>query len=90
MYDGGPNIDATISRTCGDFETLEQGCWAHDVPSNDNPMLHWRLSAGSRTYCHLDAGADYYFNIRFTNPQTTGPDCQGQACELTIQQYIGQ
>jgi hypothetical protein len=90
MYGGGPNIDATISRTCGDFDTAEQGCWVHDAPSNDYPMLRWRLSSGSRFYCHLDTDTDYFLNIRFTDPHTAGPDCNaGTTCQSTIQQYIG-
>jgi hypothetical protein len=89
MYGGGPNVDATISRTCGDFETRDDGCWVMDAMSNDNPMLRWRVSSSNRFYCHLDPGSDYYLNIRFTNPQTTGPDCQGFACQMTFQQAIG-
>jgi hypothetical protein len=88
MYGGGPNVDATISRACGDFETIEQGCWVHNALSNDDAMLRWRVSSASRFYCHLDPGSDYYLNIRFTNPQTTGPDCQGFNCQITMQQYI--
>lgn len=89
LYGGGPNVDATISRTCGDFDTLEPGCWIHDDPANDEAMLRWRLSSGNRFYCHLDANTDYFLNIRFTDPHTTGPDCNGSICQSTIQQYIG-
>jgi hypothetical protein len=89
MYGGGPNVDATISRTCGDFDTVEAGCWVQDAMANDNPMLRWRVSSSNRFYCHLDPGSDYYLNVRFTNPHTTGPDCQGTACQMTFQQGIG-
>ncbi|MET0230159.1 MAG: hypothetical protein ABW186_04430 [Rhodanobacteraceae bacterium] len=88
-YGGGPNVDATISRSCGDFDTIEQGCFVHDDPANDAAMLRWRLSTGNRFYCRLDPGQDYFLNIRFTNPNTTGPDCQGTTCQTTIQQFIG-
>lgn len=88
-YGGGPNIDATISRSCGDFDTVEPGCWVHDDPSNDIPMLRWRLSSGNNFYCHLDPDTDYYLNIRLTDPHTTGPDCSAFTCQTTIQQYIG-
>ena len=90
MYGGGPNIDAAISRTCGDFQPVEQGCWVQDDPADDRPMLRWHMGPGTRFYCHLDADTDYYFNIRFTDPHTTGPDCAGPVCQTTIQQYIGQ
>lgn len=89
MYGGGPDIDAAISRTCGDFQPAEQGCWVHADPADDQAMLRWRMGTGSRFYCHLDADTDYYFNIRFTDPHTLGPDCVGLACQTTIQQYIG-
>jgi hypothetical protein len=89
MYGGGPNIDAAISRTCGDFQPEDQGCWVQDDPGDDQAMLRWRTGTGSRFYCHLDPDTDYYFNIRFTDPHTTGPDCAGLQCQTTIQQYIG-
>jgi len=88
-YGGGPDLDATISRTCGDFETIEQGCFVHNDPANDAPMLRWRISSANRFYCRLDPGQDYFLNIRFSNPNTTGPDCQGLTCQTTIQQFIG-
>lgn len=90
MYGGGPNVDAAISRTCGDFQPMDQGCWVQDDPGDDQAMLRWHMGAGSRFYCHLDPDTDYYFNIRFTDPHTTGPDCAGLTCQTTIQQYIGQ
>lgn len=89
IYGGGPNIDMTISRTCGDFENLQQGCWVHDLPANDVQSLRWRVSSSNSRYCHLDPGQDYFLNIRFSDPHTTGPDCQGQVCQSTIQQFIG-
>ena len=89
MYGGGPNIDATISRTCGDFSTLQPGCWVHDDPANDVAMLRWRVNSGNRSYCSVQPGQTYFLNIRFTDPQTTGPDCQGFTCQSTIQHYIG-
>lgn len=88
-YGGGPNIDMTISRTCGDFRTVEQGCWVHDDPGDDAPMLRWRLGAGNRFYCHLDPDTDYFVNMRFTDPHATGPDCSGASCQMTVQQFIG-
>jgi hypothetical protein len=88
-YGGGPNVDVTISRTCGDFETIQQGCWVSDLPANDAPGIRWRVSSSNRMYCHLDPGSDYFLNVRFTDPHTTGPDCQGLSCQMTLQQYIG-
>jgi hypothetical protein len=89
IYGGGPKVDATISRTCGDFETRDQGCWVRNWVNNDDYTLLWRVSSANRFYCHLDPGADYFLNIRFSDPQTTGPDCHGATCQLTFQQAIG-
>jgi hypothetical protein len=89
VYGGGPNVDATISRTCGDFESRDEGCHAENWVANDNYTLLWRVSSANRFYCHLDPGADYYLNIRFTDPQTTGPYChQDGTCQMTFQQAI--
>jgi hypothetical protein len=88
-YFGGPNVDVAISRTCGDFSPSDAGCWVYDDPGDDQPALRWRLGTGSRFYCHLDPDTDYFLNVRFTNPQATGPDCRGMACQMTLQQYIG-
>jgi hypothetical protein len=88
LYGGGPNVDATISRTCGDFETRAQGCWQPDWLSNDDYKLNWRVSSSNHLYCHLEPGEDYFLNIRFTDPQTIGPDCQTTSCQMTFQQSI--
>jgi hypothetical protein len=89
LYGGGPDVDATISRTCGDFESRDQGCYVHNWASNDNFTLFWRVSSANRFYCHLDPGFDYFVNIRFSSPQTTGPDCHGSTCQMTFQHTIG-
>jgi len=88
LYGGGPNVDATISRTCGDFDTREQGCWEENWQSNDNYTLLWRVSSANRYFCHLEPGGDYYLNIRFSDPETVGPECHGATCQMTFQQAI--
>lgn len=89
IYGGGPMVDATISRTCGDFETREPGCFVTNWFNDDAVRLLWRVSSSSRYYCHLEPGFDYYFNIRFSDPGTTGPDCHGATCQMTFAQAIG-
>ena len=88
MYSGGPDIDFSISRLCGDFETVE-GCSISGAANDDNPMVRWRIGPGNRFRCGLEPDTDYYVNIRFTDRGTTGPDCFGTNCYSTIQQYIG-
>jgi len=90
MYGGGPNVDATISRTCGDFETREPGCWVQNWESNDNFTLYWRINSTANLYCNLVPGGDYYLNIRFSDPETTGPDCRNDGtCQMTFQHQLG-
>jgi len=88
MYSGGPALDFSISRVCGDFEPVE-GCSVSDAAPDDFAMVRWRIGLGNRWYCGLEPDTDYYVNIRFTNRATTGPDCFGTTCYSTIQQYIG-
>ena len=53
-------------------------------------MLRWRVNAANHFYCNASQpGQTYFLNIRFTDPHTTGPDCQGLNCQTTIQQFIG-
>jgi hypothetical protein len=88
MYSGGPDIDFSISRLCGDFESVE-GCSVSGAAPDDNPMVVWRIGQGNRFRCGLQPDTDYYVNIRFTDRGTTGPDCYGTTCYSTIQQYVG-
>jgi hypothetical protein len=89
MYSGGPRLDFSISRFCGDFHPEEDGCSVTGAAADDNAMVHWRVSAGDHWHCGLQPDTDYYVNIRFTDRATTGPDCFGSTCYSTIQQYVG-
>ena len=89
MYGGGPPIDFAISRLCGDFDTAA-GCSATNAPANDNTMVSWRANGTTTAYqCGLAPDTDYYVNIRISNPNVTGPDCSGEYCWSTIQNYLG-
>jgi hypothetical protein len=87
-YGGGPDLDFSISRLCGDFESVD-GCSVSGAMPDDNSMVRWRMGTGDHWHCGLEPDTDYYVNIKFTDPNTTGPDCYGTACYSTIQQYIG-
>lgn len=89
MYSGGPRIDVSISRTCGDFAPSEPYCLATNVVNDDSSFMRWRVSTQAWQSCTLEPDADYFVNIRFTDPTATGPDCSGLTCQTTIQQYIG-
>jgi hypothetical protein len=89
MYWGGPPIDVSISPTCGEFNPFGPYCSAYDVPPNDSAMLRWKLGNGQRSYCQLEPDADYFLNIRFSDPNANSQDCAGTTCQTTIQQYLG-
>jgi hypothetical protein len=89
MYSGGPDLDFSISRLCGDFEPAEEACSVSGAAADDNPMVAWRMGPSDRYHCGLEPDTDYYVNIRFTDRATTGPNCTGSVCYSTIQQYTG-
>ena len=89
-YNGGPNLTMSISPTCGDFHPAQTACLREDVPSGDQGMVYWRLSSGTNFYCHLDAGSDYYVNIKLTDPTATGPNCAPSGtCYAHVQNNFG-
>jgi hypothetical protein len=84
-YGAGPNLDMSISTACGDFSPAEQGCIVTDVPSTDRGLVYWRMINGTSFYCPLQQNTDYYLNVQFHDPATTGPGCSGGTCKTTIQ-----
>jgi hypothetical protein len=87
-YGAGPNLDMAISQSCGDFAPTEASCLKTNIPSSDTPLVFWRLdTVVSNSYCHLTPNSDYYVNIQFHDPNTSGPGCSGGTCKTTIQLY---
>lgn len=89
IYSGGPHIDVSISRTCGDFDPVDPYCQAKDVDNDDSFFMTWRVSAEMFHACTIEPDTDYFLNVRFTDPHENSPDCQANACQTTIQQYLG-
>jgi hypothetical protein len=85
LYGAGPNLDASISTACGDFDPPDPGCKSSDMPANDQPFIYWRMVNGTNFYCGLQQNTDYYLNIQFHDINTTGPGCSGATCKTTIQ-----
>jgi hypothetical protein len=81
-YGAGPNLDVSISTNCGDFTPSQQTCVATNKPANDAGMLYWSLT--NPVYCKLEPNTDYYFNVQFHDPNTSGPGCSGGTCRTTI------
>ena len=91
-YGRGPNLDMSISPTCGDFTGGGQlGCVKTNIPSDGSALVSWRMHDPSSFWCALSPNTDYYLNVRFTDPNTTGPGCVigGTTCESTIENYFG-
>lgn len=86
-YGAGPNLDMAISQTCGDFAPAQPGCSVSDIPAADRPLVYWRMTNGGTSYCQLTPNTDYYLNVQFHDPNTTGPGCSGGTCYTTIQHY---
>ncbi|MET0230152.1 MAG: hypothetical protein ABW186_04395 [Rhodanobacteraceae bacterium] len=84
-YGAGPNLDMSVSTECGDFAPAESGCIVTDRPSTDRILVYWRMINGTSFYCPLQPNTDYYLNIQFHDPATTGPGCSGATCKTTIQ-----
>jgi PKD repeat protein len=83
-YNAGPNIDIAVSTTCGDFNPAQAGCHKEDRIANDSHSLDWRMQNPTSYQCALTPDTDYYVNIRFHDPNTTGPGCTGSTCRLTL------
>lgn len=84
-YGAGPNLDMSISTSCGDFAPAQPGCIVTDIPSSDQGMVYWRMINGTNFYCPLLQNTDYYLNLQFHDINTTGPGCTGSSCKTTIQ-----
>jgi hypothetical protein len=85
-YGAGPNIDASISQTCGDFTPADAGCRTTTaITSQDQAFLNWKMGTGDNFHCGLQPNTDYYFNMQFHDVTTTGPGCSGDFCKITIQ-----
>jgi len=85
-YGAGPNIDMSISQTCGDFAPAAAGCLKTNIASQDQALVAWNMTSADDYHCKLLPNTDYYTNIQFHNPAATGPGCSGDYCKITIQQ----
>ena len=81
----GPNIDASISSGCGDFNLSDFRCDVTNILAGDN-MLAWKLPGyPGPSLCQLTPGATYYLNIKLTDPAAVHNDCSGATCKVNIQ-----
>jgi hypothetical protein len=71
-YDYGHDLTASFSTGCGDFAPANPACRI-DALSGQS-LVPW--SVGAATLCPLTPGADYYFNLKMTDPNVPSPSCE--------------
>jgi hypothetical protein len=75
-YNYGTDVESAISTACGDFDPTSQACYS--AGASGQILFVWAVPPPG-TFCALQPGADYYLNLRATNPDATGPDCDPAA-----------
>lgn len=80
----GPNINATISKICGELAPVEIGCFATNFPASDGTLFRWRGGVSNAAYCPLEPATTYYLNIELTDPDATGPHCSANDCWVHV------
>jgi hypothetical protein len=79
-YDYGQDLTASISTACGDFAPANPVCRI-DATSGQN-LVPWRV--GGNNFCPLTPGADYYFNLKMTDPDRISSTCEDDALWCTV------
>lgn len=74
-----PSMDMTISTACGDFTGPPAGCKATAGSPGGN-FVSWTFATNNQTKCILQPNADYWVNMKFTNPSTC--PVGAQYCQL--------
>lgn len=65
-YFSGPTLDLSVSQTCGDFNPAHANCLTTGIGAGE--AFKKIVIAPYANGCPLTPGADYYINIRMTNP----------------------
>lgn len=68
-----PDIQAKISRTCGDFAPAQpseqQACFEQRAFSDDTRFMSWKMGMGTNpSLCYLEPNTDYWINIKPYDP----------------------
>jgi hypothetical protein len=88
----GPNIDMSISTTCGDFSAnaANPACSVTNIVSADTSTLYWNFTGGSPNFkCQLAPNTDYYLNIKLTDPNSTMECARGNpTCPIATTHYV--
>lgn len=86
-YYSGPLLTLSLSERCNDFAPADERCVA-TRGTGEIFENKWRI-APSTINCPLTPGADYFVNIRLTDPRVA--ECGGNpSCQLAIGSVLGQ
>jgi len=82
-YDYGHDLTASISTACGDFAPANPLCRVEAISGQN--LVPWRVGTVSN-FCPLTPGADYYFNVKMTDPDSPSTTCAEAAtsCAVTL------
>jgi hypothetical protein len=85
-YDYGADLTASFSTSCGDFAPANPLC--RTVSISGQNLTPWRVGAGG--FCPLAPGADYFFNVRITDPTqgTTTCDADAPSCAISLSNNV--
>jgi hypothetical protein len=79
-YDYGADLTTSFSTNCGDFAPTNPVCATVSV--SGQPLTPWR--AGSGGFCPLTPDADYFFNVKFTDPNGGSTTCDSDAPSCAV------
>lgn len=85
---GGPNLEAKISTSCGDFTPEVSGCYKANAYSDDSRFLSWKVNSTNTSFCRLLPNTTYYLNLRYVPGNNR--ICAGASCPFfTTSQWGG-
>jgi len=80
-YNYGKDLTAAISTECGDFNPPSIAC--HNETVSGQTLVPWRV-AQNGGFCLLTPDADYFLNLKITNPDQASPTCAPSAPSCPI------
>jgi hypothetical protein len=79
-YDYGADLTTSFSTDCGDFNPANPLC--KTVATSGMNLTPWRV--GGANFCPLATGADYFFNVKITNPDGGSTTCNPDAPSCAV------
>lgn len=81
-YNYGADLTSSFSTNCGDFNPANPVCLT--VTTSGQNLTPWRV--GTSAFCPLAQGQDYYFNVKFTNPEQATGTCSAESptCAVSL------